>query len=282
MAANGTINKILKHSFVDGPGNRAVLFLQGCTFHCLYCHNPYTINFCTHCGICVALCLHEALSLEDGQVVWQTGRCEECDTCIATCPYNSSPRTRSMTARQVWEDEIAPVRNFISGITVSGGEPTVQLDFVTELFTLIKGSSDLTTLIETNGCLQPERLEALRPVLDYAMVDLKAWDPDLHFRLTGQDGDFVRQTIRLLHSWGKLYAVRQVIVPGYTDAEDNMTATARFLEEIDPLIPLRLLRFRPHGTVGEAQTWPAPGDDLLDRLVDVAIGQGLRDVSRSM
>lgn len=281
MPATATVNSILKHSFVDGPGNRAVIFLQGCMFNCLYCHNPYTINLCNHCGECVPVCPTGALSMVEGRVLWDASLCESCDTCIRACPHSSSPRTRRMTAADVWA-EIAPLAPFLSGVTVSGGEPTLQLNFLVEFFTLVKEQSNLTTLIESNGCLTPNRLERLLPVLDYAMVDLKAWEPEVYRELTGQDGAFTRETIRLLAGHGKLHAVRQVVAPGYTDTDENAAATARFVAEIDPAIPLRFLRFRAHGTRGIAQSWPSPDDDLMDHLVAVAQQQGLADVSRSL
>ena len=115
--AVGRINKILTSSFVDGPGNRAVVFLQGCDFHCLYCHNPYTINECIHCGVCVPQCPAQALVEEDGSVRWIEKKCTDCDTCISVCPYHASPKVKEMNADDVWE-VISPVSKYISGVSV--------------------------------------------------------------------------------------------------------------------------------------------------------------------
>lgn len=281
MARSALVNKILTHSFVDGPGNRAVVFLQGCTFACLYCHNPYTVNVCNHCGECVSVCPEGALSMVEGRVVWDEARCAGCDACLDACPIQASPHARLMTAEQVWA-AIAPHRAFLSGVTVSGGEPTMQIDFLVEFFALVKAESDLTTLIESNGCTTPERLTRLLPVLDMALIDLKAADDGLHRALTTQSNDFAKETIRLLAAHGKLHAVRQVVVPGYTDSVANAAATAQFLAGIDPAIPLHLLRFRPHGTRGIAKTWPSPTDATLARLVETAQAQGLQTVTHSL
>src|SRR5512139_4018966 len=140
----GWINHILPQSFVDGPGNRVVVFLQGCNLHCLYCHNPYTINLCNHCGLCVDTCPSGALTLVDGTVTWDSERCKECDTCIHTCPSNSSPRAISMTAEELWS-KVKPISSFISGVTLSGGEPILQADFVVEFLAIVKKRSSLTT-----------------------------------------------------------------------------------------------------------------------------------------
>ena len=81
------VNKIIHSSVVDGPGNRAAVFLQKCNFKCSYCHNPETIGQCVQCGACVEKCPAKALSLKDGKIVWDEDKCCECDTCIHVCPH---------------------------------------------------------------------------------------------------------------------------------------------------------------------------------------------------
>jgi YjjW family glycine radical enzyme activase len=277
----GWINHILPQSFVDGPGNRTVIFLQGCNLHCLYCHNPYTINLCNHCGLCVDTCPSGVLSLVDGVVVWDSARCTECDTCIHTCPSNSSPRAVSMSVDELW-GKIKPISSFISGVTVSGGEPTLQADFLAEFFRLVKASSSLTTLIETNGHAGPQAYLPLLENLDMAIVDLKVIDLQRHRDLTSGELQPTLDTIRFLHDRNKLHSIQQVVVPGFTDSKTSAQATARFLAGIDPEIRLKFLRFRPHGTFGQAETWPSPSDELMNRLVQIAMDSGLLRVERSL
>jgi pyruvate formate lyase activating enzyme len=278
---SGSVNKILKQSFVDGPGNRAVVFLQGCNFRCLYCHNPYTQTLCSQCDICVSACSYGALSVHDNHVVWDEALCHECDSCIQACPQNSSPRVRDLTSQQIWEI-IAPIEPFLSGVTASGGEPTQQMDFLLDFFSLIKKKSRLTTLIETNGCVEIKFLEPLLPVLDYALIDLKAWDPSRHKELTSAEYDQVLKTIRFLAQHSRIYEVRNLVVPGYSDDLETAASIARFIAGIDPTIPLNFLRFRSHGTRGIAEGWETPSEEVMDRQVEIARAEGLLHVKRSL
>jgi pyruvate formate lyase activating enzyme len=277
----GVVASILTSSFVDGPGNRAVVFLQGCNLDCLYCHNPYTRRICTTCGDCIAVCPGHALRLLDQGIHWDRVACQGCDRCIRACRYDSTPRTEVLTAEEVWS-RIEPLVPFLSGVTVSGGEPTLQTPFLVSLFSRIKQQSPLTTFIETNGIVLRERLEALEPVLDGALVDLKAMDLGLHFELTGRTNSMCLDAIRYLTSKRKLAGVRVVVVPGYSDSPNNAEQTAAFLSDLDPDIPLRFLRFRRHGTSGEAESWCEPDDACLDRLAAAARAAGLNNVSRSL
>lgn len=277
----GWVNHILPQSFVDGPGNRAVIFLQGCNLHCLYCHNPYTIYLCNHCDLCVETCPSGALTLVDGVVRWEAHLCTECDTCIRTCPRNSSPRALSMTPAELWQ-AVQPSTAFISGISISGGEPGLQAEFLADFFAIVKASSPLTTLIETNGFAGPDAYLPLLENLDMAIVDLKAIDPGRHRELTGCDLAPILETIRFLHEQGKLYSIQQVIVPGFTDSEASAAETARFLAGIDPQTRLKFLRFRPHGASGAALDWSSPTDEVMERAVHAARNAGLLQVERSL
>ena len=97
------VNKIIHSSVVDGPGNRAAIFLQGCNYTCGYCHNPETIRLCIHCGKCVGVCPTGALTMEAGKVNWDPKACCECDACLSACPNMSTPKTAEYSAEEIME-----------------------------------------------------------------------------------------------------------------------------------------------------------------------------------
>jgi len=279
-----TVSRWLPFSCVDGPGNRLVLFLQGCNFRCPGCHNPHTIGMCDHCGDCVPACPSGALTLVEGRVRWQAALCTDCDRCIDDCPRQASPKTSQMSVAEV----LALLRRYgplLTGITVSGGEATTQLPFVIALFTAIKAAPDLahlTCLLDSNGSLAATGWQRLLPVLDGAMLDLKGWRESVHHMLTGHGRERVLASLQLLASHGKLAELRLLHVPGrsdFLDADGKLEAgLASFLQSLGP-VPIRLNGFRHHGVRGVATSWQEADREALTRLAAALSERGLGPVS---
>ena len=284
-----TVSRWLPFSCVDGPGNRLVLFLQGCNFRCPGCHNPHTIGLCDHCGDCVPGCPSGALTLVEGRpgesrVRWQAALCTDCDRCLDACPRSASPKTHQMSVAEV----LALLRRYgplLTGITVSGGEATTQLPFVIDLFTAIKAAPDLThlsCLLDSNGSLGETGWQRLLPVLDGAMIDLKGWRDSVHHALTGQGRERVLASLQLLARVGKLAELRLLHVPGRTDfidADGKLEAgLVSFLQSLGP-VPIRLNGFRHHGVHGEALAWQEAAMDELDGLSNALKVKGFGPIS---
>lgn len=207
---SGLVADTITFSSVDGPGNRFVVFMQGCNFDCLACHNPQTIP-------------------GSGMV--------------------DDHHAQRVTVDQLVE-RIRVAAPFLSGVTVSGGEPTQQPEFVRQLFTAIKSDPTLARLacfVDSNGDCEPEVWQSLAPVMDGAMIDLKCIDPQIHRALTGHSNDRVLASIRLLHAVGLLYEVRLLVVAGLNDDHELMHRTAEWLAAVDPHMRVKLIGFRGHG-----------------------------------
>ena len=273
------VNRILHSSVVDGPGNRAVVFLQGCNFACSYCHNPETIHRCTNCGACVAKCPTGALSVQDGKVCWNEALCCSCDTCIHICPNLASPRTTVMSAQQVME-QILPDVPFIRGITVSGGECSLQRDFVLELFRMAK-EHGLSALMDSNGSYDYASDPELMEVCDGVMLDVKAFDTKAHEALTGCGNDMVLENAVYLAKTGKLEEIRTVIVP---DVLPNSRTVEKITALLRPYLATRSIRYkiiayRKFGVRPPYQEqFRSPTAEEMQSYYRIAAGNGFTDI----
>ena len=274
-----TVSKVLTFSCVDGPGNRLVLFLQGCNFDCPGCHNPHTIGVCNDCGDCIPACPQQALSLVGGAIAFDPAACDQCDLCLLACPISANPMVQHLSVADVL-DLLRANRLFLSGITVSGGEATMQLKFILALFAAIKAAPDLaglTCFVDTNGHLGAEAWARLLPLTDGVMLDIKAFAPERHLALTGQSNARSLASARILRAAGKLHELRYLMVPGQTDQDDEIAALIDLTQELGADTRLKLNAFQHHGVRGAARDWPtmqrAGVEAAAARLRDAGLSQ---------
>lgn len=228
-ATVGRLAGTIEFSAVDGPGNRFVVFTQGCNLNCLACHNPQTI------------------------------------------PLRGGTRTTVA-------DLVARIRQaapFLSGVTVSGGEATLQARFLHDLFAELAADSAtarLTRFVDTNGHTDTATWDLLDPVMDAAMVDLKALDPALHHELTRQGNAAILDSIRLLQARGKLYEVRLMLAAGTNDSDAELTAIGEWLAALDPTMRVKVQGYRAHGVRPRAATLVEPTADQRAHYLEVLAG----------
>ena len=266
-STRATVSKILTYSIVDGPGNRLVIFLQGCNFNCACCHNPHTIGECNHCGDCVPACHADALSLVDGRIVFNPLTCDQCDDCLEVCPINANPMVRDYDVADILE-LARRHRPFLTGITVSGGEPTKQLGFVVALFAAIKADEELAGLdcfIDSNGHLGASGWDSLLPVTDGVMLDIKSFDDAVHRELTGKENLKSLRSARLIHEAGKLYELRFLLVPGVTDSDDELDGLVDFVRNLGGDVRVKLNAFQHHGVRPKALEWEKMSKGGVDK-----------------
>ena len=266
----GLVNRIIPFSCVDGPGNRSAVFFQGCDFHCSYCHNPETQNLCNGCGACVKVCPKGALSMKEGKTLWDPSLCCGCDACLMACPFNSSPKVRWMTVEEILH-ELKAALPFITGITISGGECSRYDRFAAKLFEQFHRLGK-TAFCDTNGQRPFRELTELTNAMDMAMLDVKAWDDELHRRFTGSSNEVVLDNLDYLASIGKLYEVRTVIVPGLLENEETVIEVSRKLARF-PKVRYKLIKYRPWGVRPPLEVLP-PADGYMEELQSLAYENG--------
>jgi len=237
------VNKIIEFSNVDGPGNRLVVFFQGCPFKCLYCHNPETLRLCNNCGLCVSACPSKALSIVDNKVVYDKDKCRDCDTCTKTCPDFSDPKVKEYEVEEII-NKVKEYKSFIRGITVSGGEAMMYIEFLSELFKEVK-ALDLSCLIDSNGFYSFKDHPDLMEYCDGVMLDVKAYDDEFHKLLTGKSNHSILANLNYLLDTNKLTEVRTVLLP---NQQDNNKKTIEYvIGQIGDLCDYKLIKYRPQG-----------------------------------
>lgn len=258
------INKLIPFSSVDGPGNRFAVFLQGCNFNCGYCHNPETINHCINCKECILACNFGALSFENDKVSWNKEKCTACDECIKTCTHNSSPKILELYPSEVME-EIDKSIPFIRGVTVSGGECTLQLEFLYELFKLCK-KKNLTCFIDTNGSIPLWENEEIFNLVDGVMLDVKSFSNEEHVNITNMENKTVLRNLEYLLSINKLYEVRTVIVEGLFNCIETVENVSKIITNSEVIY--KLIKYRPIGVRHKfKEKWSEiPSKEFMDKL----------------
>lgn len=277
MSVTAPVNRLIPFSAVDGPGNRTVVFLQGCTFSCKYCHNPETIMPCNACGACLAACPTGAIRMGDGVIRYHFRQCVMCDACIRSCHRNSCPRIRYLTAEESME-EIRKNIPFVRGVTVSGGECTLHRNYLRELAILCRQEC-LSILLDSNGSYDFSEDPELLEKIDGVMLDVKAWDESEHLRLIGAENRIVKKNLHFLAGCGKLAEVRTVVLPDEMNAEETVRNVSRLLSSLKAgAVPYKLIRFRPMGVREEFKHFRSPGKEELDRLEELARAEGMKQI----
>ena len=140
------------------------------------------------------------------------------------------------------------------GITVSGGEPLCQIEFVTELFSLAH-KDGVHTVLDTSGAgfshsaEYLKRLDALLSVTDLVMLDIKHMNEDAHVALTSRTGTEAKDLARYLSDNGKAVRIRYVLVPGITDGEEDLHALGAFTSTLTTLEKIEILPYHRLGEV---------------------------------
>ena len=188
--------------------------------------------------------------------------------CNLRCRYCHNPDTWTKEGGEEWEAEglfqklyrFKPYWKNKGGITVSGGEAMLQMEFVTELFSIAK-EHGIHTALDTSGgpfCMEPDYLESFQKLMDVTdlfILDMKEMDPERHKALTGQDNRNILEFARYLSAHKKPMWIRHVLVPGLTDSRESLEALYNFLRELKSVERVEIL---PYHTMG-VHKWEALG-----------------------
>ena len=254
MEPSGWVFDVRRFAVHDGPGIRTTVFLKGCLLRCAWCHNPESQpsapqlllrdHRCLRCGACVDACPHHAIRWEEGRPVTDPERCRVCGACADACPAEAREVVgRRMSVSQLLA-EVERDTPFYDesggGVTVSGGEPLFQPEFVRALLTACRARGMHTTL-DTSGHAPTDVALDVARCADLVLFDLKHPDDARHREGTGVGNGLILENLRRFAVAGVRVVVRVPLVPGYNDAPEDLARTAALVASLEPVPRVELL-----------------------------------------
>ena len=295
----GRIFKIQRHALHDGPGIRTLVFFKGCPLRCLWCFNPeshapgpqvmHQPAKCLGCGACLEACPRPgSLTGVPPKLRIEQGLCDGCGICAENCPAGALGLSgESLGLDQIMAEVLKDTvfyRRSGGGVTLSGGEVTMQAEFAAALLQECR-SQGIHTAMETSGhCSWPDLQGILRHT-DLLLYDLKAFTPSLHAELTGVDNRRILENAALAARSGASMIIRIPLIPGCNDAPEELRGIAGFIKERLPmvsevhLLPYELIGVAKYERLGKPYSLEKaepPGPEQIERAKGYFEDQGLQ------
>jgi pyruvate formate lyase activating enzyme len=302
----GYISNIQRFSLHDGPGIRTLVFMQGCPLRCKWCcnpegqkHHPQLRFISVRCAAggrcqspCVAACPEGAITLsKEGKLHMDWSRCQNCGKCTEVCLYGARTMLgQEMTVAEVLA-EVEQDRSFYDrsggGVTIGGGEPLAQFEFVLELLKRCQARF-LHTAIETCGHVAWRYLKEASEYLDLMYYDIKHIDSVIHKELTGVSNDLILRNAKRVLS-GEVECdviIRTEVIPGCNDSVEVIAAIAHFVAEsrgkMMELLPYHALgsaKYRQLGVEYELPDIKPPSEEHMQKLRKIVESFGLMEMT---
>lgn len=244
----GIVFNIQHDTIDDGPGIRTELFLKGCSLRCPWCSNPEGLTAelqpgvyhsqCISaevCGLCLQVCPTGALMFSGTELTAiDRERCIRCMACVRACPADALKQWGRRVSVEEAMEEIRRDKKYYDrsggGVTISGGEPLLQVSFVAALFQACR-NENIATCCETALDVNWNTVEQVLPWTDLFITDIKHMDSRMHRRFCGAGNERILENQKHLVRAGKELIVRVPVIPGVNDDPENMKATADFIQD---------------------------------------------------
>jgi pyruvate formate lyase activating enzyme len=240
---------------------------------------------CFGCGDCLGVCGPAALTMESDHLQWDPARCDLCGRCVEVC----ASLAMRWIGRRVTADGViaevardAPFYQEGGGMTLSGGEPTLQPEFAEALLRLAK-AQHLQTAMESCGQAPWSVFERLLPYLDLVLYDIKHIDTVRHAEATGVGNDRILENARRIAAQGHHMIIRVPLIPGFNSDEGSLRGISRFVLDLGvnriDLLPYHRLGRTKYGALGRCYLWAgseALPEEAVQRLAGLLREQGLR------
>ena len=265
-----TIFDIERNSYVDGPGIRTTVFFKGCNLRCAWCHNPESQspnpqmlvykNKCTGCGKCKEKCPNHLES------------CELCGRCTLYCPHDA----REICGKEYTVDEV--IKEILKdkvfyessggGVTFSGGECMLQIDFLEEALKECK-KHGIHTAIDTAGHVPFAYFERILPYTDLFLYDVKIIDSEKHKQYTCVENQLILENLKRLLVKNVPIWIRIPIIPKVNDTEEELQRIKEYIfsyripEKVE-LLPYHAMGEHKYAALGSvAQAFSVPSEEKM-------------------
>ncbi len=252
---------IQRFSIHDGPGIRTVIFFKGCNLECPWCQNPESIslkpeiayypNKCIDSRDCVTTCAHNAISFND-KIGINRDICARCEKCTVTC-FSEAIRVigKEYTVKELMHEILQDLDYYNAsggGVTFSGGEPTMHIDFIYELLVQCK-SHGIQTNIETNGLFSWNKFQKILPLLDLIYFDIKIADCSEHKKYLSRSNEKIHFNMQQLVEAKAPVQFRLPLIPEYTATNKNLTGVVKLLNKCK----IEAIHLLPYHSMGEGK-----------------------------
>jgi len=288
------IYNVQKFSVHDGPGIRTTVFFKGCPLKCLWCHNPesqeikkqilFDSDKCVLCGICSKICPQNAMTIEKNKLMTDFDKCNYCGQCEVYCVKGA----RQVAGKEYTIDEILKevIKDKVfyeqsnGGVTVSGGEPLLQINFVEELFKRLK-DKNIHTAVDTCGAVGFESIRRIAPYTDIFLYDIKLMDDEKHREYTGMSNKLILDNLKKLSQIHNNINLRMPIIEGVNGDERHIEKTIDFIKELKinkvnllPYHDIARHKYKKLGILYEDAKMSKPSDEKMQHFKELFEKEG--------